>query len=574
MKKISAIFFLGLLSTQAFALKYMCQKAVRANAGKKDSIKAQVYNYQTKGTLEANRAALIAQIDSALKAIESAKCPMDNPDVTRITNPLKEYRKTVSELAAQAAPTPVKAAGPGVTVQNTPSSQPTGQPSPQAQAGGNQAKLSYPCRQVLQRQGGKPAEMEKVLSVYRDAAKNGKVVAVVPGLDVEFKIRAALQDLKSSQCPMDHPEVSTLLEKLNSQQSEIQPLYDQLKKAFDAKVKLADPKNYPDFDKEYAFFNYLDEKYSNLGRLYSGNAKVEWRDFPGISREDMLSTIGINVKVPILKFDKLKEILSTMRPDAEKYNVKMKEFEEKYKDLIKFNRRIGERYLSTRDSAFKKMSEFLTKYVKWMETNFPKLIDMNIRVIKELSSAATELKKPHYIRSVLIPQASEANKQMIEALDLMAKEDKSIANAAKKKHNQIMSDVKAAEKSLEELLLNSQKLPPERYTGADIEKIKSNIVKNFEEKNGSKDNLLKVIIVNQDWKVTDYVSWSNSRAQHHHYSDLGAISVVKKNDKIAILVPTWYRVNHKQKDRVSVGYEYSKETDVYQNKKILISNVK
>ena len=163
---------------------------------------------------------------------------------------------------------------------------------------------------------------------------------------------------------------------------------------------------------------------------------------------------------------------------------------------------------------------------------------------------------------------------MIEALDLMAKEDKSIANAAKKKHNQIMSDVKAAEKSLEELLLNSQKLPPERYTGADIEKIKSNIVKNFEEKNGSKDNLLKVIIVNQDWKVTDYVSWSNSRAQHHHYSDLGAISVVKKNDKIAILVPTWYRVNHKQKDRVSVGYEYSKETDVYQNKKILISNVK
>ena len=55
-----------------------------------------------------------------------------------------------------------------------------------------------------------------------------------------------------------------------------------------------------------------------------------------------------------------------MCPDAEKYNVKMKEFE-KYKDLIKFNRRIGERYPSTRDPAFED-GEFLTKYVKYEQT--------------------------------------------------------------------------------------------------------------------------------------------------------------------------------------------------------------
>ena len=42
--------------------------------------------------------------------------------------------------------------------------------------------------------------------------------------------------------------------------------------------------------------------------------------------------------------------------------------------------------------------------------------DMNIRVIKELV-AATELKNTLH-SSVLIPQASEANKQMIEALTL------------------------------------------------------------------------------------------------------------------------------------------------------------
>ena len=103
-KRISLILFTCFISSQALALKYMCQKAVRANSGKKESIKAKLNNYQVKGTLEKNRTSLLNQIDASIKAIKSAKCPMDNPDVTRVTSPLLEMRKIVSDTVSSSAP--------------------------------------------------------------------------------------------------------------------------------------------------------------------------------------------------------------------------------------------------------------------------------------------------------------------------------------------------------------------------------------------------------------------------------------------------------------------------------------
>ena len=69
MKK-SVLFFSDFYQP-SFALS-TCQKAVRANAVEKTLLKLKSITIKQKEHLSANKAALIAQIDSALKAIESA----------------------------------------------------------------------------------------------------------------------------------------------------------------------------------------------------------------------------------------------------------------------------------------------------------------------------------------------------------------------------------------------------------------------------------------------------------------------------------------------------------------------
>ena len=56
MKHLAVLVGLTLMSSNAFALKYMCQKAVRGNSGKFNSVNAQYESAQSKGTLGQKRA--------------------------------------------------------------------------------------------------------------------------------------------------------------------------------------------------------------------------------------------------------------------------------------------------------------------------------------------------------------------------------------------------------------------------------------------------------------------------------------------------------------------------------------
>lgn len=65
MKHFTVFVGLTLMSSNAFALKYMCQKAVRGNSGKFNSVNSQFESAQSNGTLGQKRVGLIGTLDTA-----------------------------------------------------------------------------------------------------------------------------------------------------------------------------------------------------------------------------------------------------------------------------------------------------------------------------------------------------------------------------------------------------------------------------------------------------------------------------------------------------------------------------
>lgn len=585
MNRILLLIVLCVLSSNALALKYMCQKAVRGNSGKYNAISSSLHSYTASGELAANKQGLLDQIDNAIQAIEKAGCPLDDPQVSKVLDPLKQLRLDVDSAQAQTAVAataqPASAATSVPAVAATLPAQAQKQPQPagalpekaaSASASGAGAKLSYSCRQVMHRQSGKPKEMHKALDFYRQAVAQGKTVRAVPGLELDAKIKASLTDLESGACPVDHPQVSEVVTQLKSQLEEIPVLYASLKERLDQRAETADPENYPDFEKDFAFFKYLDEKYIGIDSMYDANMKPGWRTIPNQKNSAGLMAVGINVKKPVYKYDALKDILANMRTDGEKYNREMPAFEAKYKELLRFNQSLGQLYVRTRDSAAAKMKKLYTVHYDWLSNNLPAAIETNLRVLKELEEKAVAEKKPHYFRGAVIPDVTASNDQMIELYGYLSDSKKAEADAYKQQQNEVLKKIRTAQDSLADVMLEEMRLPAEKYQGNDLEKIRRAIHEKAQE-NFSGRELLKVIVSSKDWKVTDYVSWSNSSAFHHNYSELGARVVVRENDEVAKIISTIYKVDHKQRDKVSIWFTETDENDVYQNPRILISNM-
>ena len=174
---------------------------------------------------------------------------------TAQTAPKKE--NTTSTQAPSAAPVPTGSPSVANTNNNT---------------GKSPAKLSYPCRQVLKRQSGKPKAFERELGPLREAIKSGKTVgSIQPGLMVEHKIDAALSDLNNSSCPKNHPDVKSVLDQLNAQKKDVPVIYAELKKRLDQFAKKADVGNYPEYEKDTEIFEVINKRYRYTQNLYNQN---------------------------------------------------------------------------------------------------------------------------------------------------------------------------------------------------------------------------------------------------------------------------------------------------------------
>jgi hypothetical protein len=546
--KLSIFLLLTISSTQAFALNYMCSKAVRGNSGKYKAVKSSFEYAKSNGSLASQKANFVSQIDTAINAIKNAGCPMQDPEVTKVVSPLNELKSTIASAKGGSAPAQTATSGPTKSA----------------------AKLSYSCRQVLKRQSQKPELFAKDIAYYESAVSKNVAVPVLEGLGFAHKIEASLKDIQSGACPLEHPDVSAITSKLKAQLAKIPDLTQKLTAIASNRAKKADVSNYPEFEKDFAFFVYLNDKYQDPSRYYNTNIKADWREM-GSNVQDKLSFMGVNVKKPFYDFEATKDIYKNIFEDAKKYNKLMPEVEKKYAELFKTNNKIAQKYIYARDNAQKKMAAILGDHYKWITSTFPELIKINNKVVNLTVDESIKSKRPSRLRTVIIPDSLKANSQMIEILSYLAK-DQSKISLHKAEQEKLASKFKNATSELAELMLKEARVPKEKYAGADKEKIRKALLEAAKSQLAGKE-VLKMVMVNQDWSITNYVSWSNSTAYHHHYKDLGARCIIKENDKVAKMIRAWYRVNHKKNDKVSIWFEQSTDKDVYQDPKILIKNI-
>tara|TARA_B100000925_G_scaffold257625_1_gene212102 strand:+ start:704 stop:2422 length:1719 start_codon:yes stop_codon:yes gene_type:complete len=572
MKKISIIFFLGFFTTQAFALKYMCQKAVRGNSGRYNSVKNSFESAQKRGELNQKKQSFLSTLDKAVDEITKAGCPMDDPDVTKIVNPIKELRAMISSAKANTPPNTSASTNtsvqPAVT-NNSPTKTAVNKVANQPSTNSPPKKLSYPCRQSLRRQAGKPKDFERTLGPLREAVKSGKTIGnIQPGFLIDTKIDAALSDLQSSQCPTDHPDFKVVIDQLKAQQEEVPKIYKELKSRLDDLQKRADVSNYPDYQKDVEIFDVIAKRYSHADMNYDKNIDFNWKE--GDPKKGV--SFRLNIKTPIYRFEQLKNLLSNMVEDGNAYNSQMKLVEEKYKDLFKANPILAGKYVRMRDNAAKILGDFYKVNLEYLKKGLATTIEHNTKVIELWTKESMDKRRAEFFRGDTLKNILKSTNQAIELIAYTSKENKAKAESYKSKMNTINQKLKEATASLSEVMLKEQRLGKEKYEGSDKEKIRAKITEKFKEKFPGKE-LLTVRLINENWKVTDYVSWSSGNAYRTHYSELGFYTVMKETDKVAILVGGWYNVNHKQRNKVSVYFTFHGPDDVYQNRKILIENL-
>jgi hypothetical protein len=557
---------LCLASEQVFALKYMCNKAVRSNSGKINAIKGQFEYSKSNGSFANQKNQFISQIDVAIKTIESAGCPMGDPDVVKVVNPLNELKSLIEKTKGEASPETIVELSASTDTQVAPMANNIDSSAPVAKG----AKLSYGCRQVMKRQSQKPKVFEREITYYENAVKKGNPVAIVEGLGFAEKLKASLKDIESGACPLGHPEVVAVTSILKAQLAKIPVLAQKIQAINSNQAKKSDVNNYPGFEKDFSFIIYLNDKYQDPSRYYDTNIKSDWREIKG-SGQDKLSFMGVNVKKPFYDFESTKDIYKNIYSDSKKYNKLIIEIEKKYTDLFASNKKIAQKYVVARDNAHKKLASILTEHYKWITSTFPELIKTNNKVVNLIIDESLETKRSSHLRKVTIPDSILANSQMIEILGFLYK-DQSKISSLEAAQSSLKNKFKSATNNLADLILKDARLPESKYTGADKEKIASAFLEAARNQLKGRD-VLKIVMVNSDWDVTNYVTWSNSTAYHHHYSDLGARCIVKENDKVAKMITAWYRVNHKKNDKVTVWFEESSDKDIYQDPKILLENV-
>ena len=548
MKRLTLTLGLVFFGHNAFALKYMCQQAVRGNSGKLSSVKGLYESYQSNGEFAAKKQELLNTLDNAVAEIQKADCPMDDSEVTKVINPIKQLRAEIYSATANA--TAATSTSTSISSAST-----------------STEKISYPCRQILQRQSGKPNDFERTLAPLRDAVKSGQTVGnIVPGFLIDTKIEAALSDLNQPSCPLNHPDFKTVIDQLEAQKKELPIIYAELKKRLDSFAKLVDVNNYPDYKKDTEIFDIIANRYRNASNCFNSNIEFNWVD-----PKDNSALMG-NIKSPIYSYDELKNLLENMITYGNEYNNQMKLVESKYKDLLSANKPLATQYVRSRDEAGKVLGGFYQNELETLKKVLATTIDHNFKVLELATKDAVERRSPEFFRGETVKNILKSTTQALELFGLTGKENREKAPGLQSKFSEINSRLKETQNSLAELMLKEQRLGKEKYTGSDIESLRAKITEKFKEEYPDKE-LIKIHMANEDWKVTNYVSWSSGHAYRHHYSELGFFAVVKESAEIAILVDGWYHVNHQQRDKISVSFTFHKPTDMYQNRKILIKNL-
>ncbi|MBC8107312.1 MAG: hypothetical protein H7Z14_12030 [Anaerolineae bacterium] len=214
----------------------------------------------------------------------------------------------------------------------------------------------------------------------------------------------------------------------------------------------------------------------------------------------------------------------------------------------------------------------LERYTKNLATELPQQIDTDLSKIQKLIDTAVTEKRPAYFGpdGGIAQQMKhiEQRTKMLRAIDPSAadKTDQSLAAAREKSA--------AAQKSLAQDIINANKKPAERYSGADKEDLRARVIAKWKDAHPDKE-IVAVIFNTENWERTTRWDWSkiSKTFSKVDYDRIQPKLFCKLDDTRAVMVPVEIEKDYMKGGQISVmPWEFVKDppvTDIY-----LLENLK
>lgn len=388
----------------------------------------------------------------------------------------------------------------------------------------------------------------------RDAQGKGKAVAsVIEQIDDEKtnvvyrQVIVAINTLNAAQeklnlsyktlepLPGDHPKITEAIKEVRSTNDTFGAMRSRLKAEYVKLDKLANLKNYPDYDKDYALLRELSGRYSNFAQTVSQPEKLV----------QVMSEDGVALK-------EIQRIAKTYLP------------------LVEQKTEAGENIEKQFNYFMSKRQAFSTELVAYKES-LPKAFDADIEQAMKLATQGVEQQKPRYFgpESGIEQQLGFADSKML-VLEAFGKE---FAEPYSKKLATTRANIKEMAKSLSQQIIDSNTMPPDRFTGDDREDI-IKIAKAAWAKEQPDAQVLKVCIVTETWDRTTKWAWSNGAFNKVDYSRVQAQLIIKRDDKYAVIQPVNVYRDHLKGDRLNGSPLNTAKDEPQPHSIMLLSKVK
>ncbi len=239
-----------------------------------------------------------------------------------------------------------------------------------------------------------------------------------------------------------------------------------------------------------------------------------------------------------------------------------------YATLIHQRTEEGERLESISRHFVKQFNRFAAA-AQQQKAVLPGQIQADVDRATAMVSEATAKKNPLFFTGGIPQQLDMAGQKLALYIAL----DPQGAHALQRKINQMRQGLKQQQAALKDQIIESNELPPDRYTGSDrdaVSKIATEAWKIVQR--GAK--LLAIRIPSQGWKRE--VMWRNQTGSWYKIdrSKLQVQLIVKHDDKLAVVRPIDLWKNHLSSDQIKAFPFHEKDAELQPQEFLLLEKVK
>lgn len=220
------------------------------------------------------------------------------------------------------------------------------------------------------------------------------------------------------------------------------------------------------------------------------------------------------------------------------------------------------------NSMLSNQAEFMAAAEQERQT-LPDQIRADLAEASKLADEAVAEQKPLFFTGGVVQRLEWAD----DKLALYKVLDPDNAPAVENEVNQTKAKIRQQQKSLTELIIRENRLPADKYTGAD----KKTLLKKANDRwleIQPKAKILKVLIPNENWKRETMWRYSNGTWYFIDRSRLQAWVIVQHDKKLAVIRPLNLWIDHTSNDALTATKVYELEDEIQPNNLLLLEHVK